>query len=92
MTSGLPPDAPGLRRAGVFVPPAVASALSLPGFVVFVGTVLLSVVLRCCGMRCGAAGSVRSNWSRRRTPGLGASRRTPFRTNLDRWAPPRNAP
>jgi hypothetical protein len=46
MTSGLPPDAADLRRAGAFVPPAVASVISLPVWLVFVGTVLLSVVLR----------------------------------------------
>jgi hypothetical protein len=45
MTSGRPPDAPVPRRAGLFVPPAVDSALSLPFWLVFVGTVLLSVVL-----------------------------------------------
>ena len=62
MTSGLPPDAAVFRRAGTFVPPAVASVLSLPVWLVFVGTVLLSVVLRWCWVvvlsvrsgRCGA--------------------------------------
>jgi hypothetical protein len=46
MTSGLPPDAAVRLRAGAFGPPAVASVLSLPVWLVFVGTVLLSVVLR----------------------------------------------
>jgi hypothetical protein len=44
MTSGLPPEAAVRLRAGAFVPPAVASVLSLPVWLVFVGTVLLSVV------------------------------------------------
>jgi hypothetical protein len=47
MTSGLPPDAAVRRRAGALVPPA-AAVLSLPVWLVFVGTVLLSVVLRWC--------------------------------------------
>src|SRR3954463_5481585 len=63
MTSGLLPDAaapppPGgggaaaaRRRAGVVVPPAVTPVISLPVWLVFVGTVLLSVALRCCGIR-----------------------------------------
>jgi hypothetical protein len=46
MTSGLPPDAGVRLRAGTFVPPAVAAVLSLPVWLVFVGTVLLSMVLR----------------------------------------------
>jgi hypothetical protein len=46
MTSGLPPDAAVRLRAGVFGPSAVAPVLSLPVGLVFVGTVLLSVVLR----------------------------------------------
>jgi hypothetical protein len=47
MTSGLPPpDAAVRRRAGGLVAPAVAAVLSLPVWLVFVGTVLLSVVLR----------------------------------------------
>ena len=48
MTSGLPPGTAVFRRAGAFGPPAVASVLSLPVWLVFVGTVLLSVVLRWC--------------------------------------------
>jgi hypothetical protein len=44
MTNGRPPDAADRRRAGTLVPPAVSSGISLPVFVVFVGTVLLSVV------------------------------------------------
>jgi hypothetical protein len=44
----LPPGTAVLRRAGAFGPPAVASVLSLPVWLVFVGTVLLSVVLRRC--------------------------------------------
>ena len=52
MTSGLPVGTAVLRRAGAFGPPAVASVLSLPVWLVFVGTVLLSVVLRWC--RVGA--------------------------------------
>jgi hypothetical protein len=52
MTSGLPPDAAVFRRAGTFVPPAVESVLSLPVSLVFVGTVLLSVVLRWCCVEC----------------------------------------
>src|SRR5688572_5413080 len=48
MTSGRPPDAAVLPRAGAFVPPAVAPVGSLPVTLVFVGTVLLSVVLRWC--------------------------------------------
>jgi hypothetical protein len=55
MTSGLPPGTAVLRRAGAFGPPAVASVLSLPVWLVFVGTVLLSLVLRWC--RIGADGS-----------------------------------
>src|SRR3954447_27030476 len=51
MTSGLLPDAATRRRAGVVVPPAVTPVLSLPVWLVFVGTVLLSVALRCCGIR-----------------------------------------
>jgi hypothetical protein len=50
MTSGLPPGAAVLPRAGALVPPAVASVCSLPVALVFVGTVLLSVVLRWCGV------------------------------------------
>jgi hypothetical protein len=46
MTSGLPPDAPERRRAGVLAPPAVPVEGWLPFFVVLLGTVLLSVV-RC---------------------------------------------
>src|SRR5215218_8870722 len=46
MTSGLPPGAAVRLRAGAFGRPAVASVLSLPVWLVFVGTVLLSVVLR----------------------------------------------
>src|SRR3954471_15572677 len=46
MTSGLPPDAAVRLRAGALGPPAVASVLSLPVLLVFVGTVLLSLVLR----------------------------------------------
>src|SRR4051794_33548653 len=53
MTSGLPPGTAVLRRAGAFGPPAVASALSIPDWLVFVGTVLLSAVLRWCRDRCG---------------------------------------
>jgi hypothetical protein len=45
MTSGLPPAAALPRRAGTLVPPSVAAVLSLPVSLVFVGTVLLSVVL-----------------------------------------------
>src|SRR5688572_19957357 len=56
MTSGLPPDAAVFGRAGALVPPAVASVVSLPVALVFVGTVLLSVVLRWC---CGGAVAVR---------------------------------
>src|SRR4051795_157173 len=51
MTSGLLPDAAARRRAGVVVPPAVTPVISLPVWLVFVGTVLLSVALRCCGIR-----------------------------------------
>src|SRR4029453_535943 len=57
MTRGLPPDAAVLRRVGTFVPPAVASVLSLPVWLVFVGTVLLSGVLRRCRGRARAAGN-----------------------------------
>src|SRR5688500_17863072 len=69
MTSGLPPDAAVFGRAGDLVPPAVASVVSLPVALVFVGTVLLSVALRwCCGgparrcvlvvgARCGSHGT-----------------------------------
>ena len=53
MTSGLPPGTAVLRRAGAFGPPAVASVLSLPVWLVFVGTVLLSVVLRWCRVGAG---------------------------------------
>src|SRR3954452_22368927 len=45
MTSGLPLAAALPRRAGTLVPPSVAAVLSLPVSLVFVGTVLLSVVL-----------------------------------------------
>src|SRR5688500_18958517 len=47
MTSGRPPPLAAVRRrAGVLVPPAVAAAVRVPSFLVFVGaTVLLSVVL-----------------------------------------------
>src|SRR5688572_17093718 len=55
MTSGRPPDAAVFPRAGTLVPPAVASVCSLPVTLVFVGTVLLSVVLR---WRCVRTGSV----------------------------------
>ena len=51
MTRGLPPDAAVFRPAGTFVPAAVVSALSLPVWLVFVGTVLLSVVLGWCSRR-----------------------------------------
>src|SRR5205807_9978961 len=50
MTSGLPPDTPERRRAGVLVPVAVPFADWLPFFAVLLGTVLLSVV-RGCGRR-----------------------------------------
>src|SRR3954451_11265025 len=46
MTSGLPPDAAVRLRAGAFGPPAVAAVLSLPVWLVFAGTVLLSLMLR----------------------------------------------
>src|SRR3954454_4234749 len=60
MTSGLPPEAAVRRRAGAFVPPAVASVLSLPVWLVFVRTVLLSVVLWWCRVRArrGLPGTV----------------------------------
>jgi hypothetical protein len=56
----LPPEAAVRRRAGAFVPPAVASVLSLPVWLVFVGTVLLSVVLWWCRVRArrGLPGTV----------------------------------
>src|SRR3954469_15817895 len=44
MTSGLPPAAALPRRAGPLVPASAAAAVSLPVWLVFVGTVLLSVV------------------------------------------------
>src|SRR3954465_11715703 len=56
MPSGLLPDAAARRRAGVVVPPAVTPVLSLPVWLVFVGTVLLSVALRCCGVRRAGGG------------------------------------
>jgi hypothetical protein len=56
MTSGLPPDAPERRRAGVLAPPAVPVEGWLPFFVVLLGTVLLSVVR---GVRASDATAVR---------------------------------
>src|SRR3954453_6700644 len=56
MTRGLPPGAAVRLRAGAFVPPAVASVFPLPVWLVFVGTVLLSVVLG--GAGCGRPGTV----------------------------------
>src|SRR4051812_25613036 len=50
MTSGLPPDAAVLRPAGTLVPEAV---VLLPVSLVFVGTVLLSVVRVVPGARAG---------------------------------------
>src|SRR3954469_16964799 len=65
MTSGLPPAAALPRRAGTLVPASAAAAVSLPVWLVFVGTVLLSVVR-------GTAEFVRVRapvgHSRRRTP------------------------
>src|SRR5690242_5168790 len=58
MTSGLPPAA-ARRRAGACGPPAVASVLSLPVWLVFVGTVLLSVV------RGGAGAWIAVAWNER---------------------------
>src|SRR3954453_4523688 len=58
MTRGLPPGAAGRLRAGAFVPPAVASVFPLPVWLVFVGTVLLSVVLGGAGCGCGGRGTV----------------------------------
>src|SRR4051794_14158045 len=67
MTRGLPPGAAVRLRAGAFVPPAVASVVPLPVWLVFVGTVLLSVVL-------GGA-----RWCRVRAAGNGAGIATPDR-------------
>src|SRR4051812_8140655 len=58
MTRGLPPGAAVRLRAGAFVPPAVASVFPLPVWLVFVGTVLLSVVLGGAGCGCGRRGTV----------------------------------
>jgi hypothetical protein len=44
MTSGLPPATAVDLRAGTFAAASVAGVLSLPVWLVFVGTVLLSVV------------------------------------------------
>src|SRR6476469_1737404 len=71
MTSGRPPDAADRRRAGTFVPPAVSSGVSLPVCVVFVGTVLLSVVRSCRARRVRPASYV--------TPGRPRKRRAPPR-------------
>src|SRR5215204_4827997 len=79
MTSGFPPDAAVRRRAGALVPPAVS--------LVFVGTVLLSVVLR------GGAGSY-WRWA---CPVPGPLDRTPVSCApdaggaLSRETPPRRA-
>jgi hypothetical protein len=56
MTSGRPPGAAVRRRAGALGPPSVAAVLSLPVWLVFVGTVLLSVVLRWRPLRAVAVG------------------------------------
>src|SRR3954471_12854693 len=77
MTSGLPPAAALPRRAGTFVPPSVAAVLSLPVSLVFVGTVLLSVVL-------GAAEFVRV-----RLRAAGGGRRTPANRPLAGHGKPR---
>src|SRR5688572_32598871 len=75
MTSGLPPEAAVFGRAGDLVPPAVASVDSLPVALVFVGTVLLSVVLRwCC---CGPARRCAGLWGPVRVDGTGARPRPP---------------
>src|SRR5688572_32884276 len=75
MTSGLPPEAAVFGRAGDLVPPAVASVDSLPVALVFVGTVLLSVVLRwCCG---GPARRCAGLWGPVRVDGTGARPRPP---------------
>jgi hypothetical protein len=67
MTSGRPPDAADRRRAGTFVPPSVAGGVSLSVFVVFVGTVLLSVVR-------GVAGAARLGSEVHRLPVVGPGR------------------
>src|SRR3954471_19132070 len=77
MTSGLPPAAALPRRAGTFVPPSVAAVLSLPVSLVFVGTVLLSVVL-------GAAEIVRG-----RLRSAGGGHRTPVNRPLAGHGKPR---
>ena len=64
------------------MPPAVASVLSLPVWLVFVGTVLLSVVLRWC----------RVSRAVRRRPVAGAAGRGPAGLARRRRASPRNAP
>src|SRR5688500_15685116 len=95
MTSGLPPDAAVFPRAGTLVPPAVASVVSLPVALVFVGTVLLSVVLRWC---CGGAVSVRLGAALRpagygRVLDTGAPETGPLAPAApDRWALPRKRP
>src|SRR3954451_24776280 len=71
MTRGLPPGAAVRLRAGAFVPPAVASVVPLPVWLVFVGTVLLSVVL-------GGA-----RWCRVRAAGNGAGIATPIGDSPD---------
>src|SRR5215213_9134358 len=56
ITSGLPPGTAVFRRAGTFGPPSVASVLSLPVWLVFVGTVLLSVVRGAAAGRAAVRG------------------------------------
>src|SRR3954454_6977436 len=77
MTSGLPPAAALPRRGGTLVPPSVAGGLSLPVSLVFVGTVLLSVVL-------GTA-----EFARIRFRSAGAGHRTPVNRPLAGHGKPR---
>src|SRR5688572_2761986 len=92
MTSGRPPDAAVFPRAGTLVPPAVASVVSLPVALVFVGTVLLSVVLRWCCVgtaRC----SVAAGWMRAGALDTGAPETGHLAPAApDRWALPRKRP
>src|SRR4051812_28112024 len=76
MTSGLPPGAAEPRRAGAFVPPAVAPVLSLPVWLVFVGTVLLSMLRRCGLMRLPILGLLGTR-CRRAAPDARSRRASP---------------
>src|SRR5690349_4284678 len=79
MTSGLPLAAALLRRAGTLVPASVAAAVSLPVWLVFVGTVLLSVVLGWCCLRAGRDRSATANEERPRIGPLARHGKPPGR-------------